>query len=78
MKTVLWIVAVRPGKDDDEHFGPDNDFFVSATDDPLSDVGQWINEWDAEQQYHLNWSEQLFSFMRRIAELKRTDSDIRG
>ncbi len=78
VKTVLWIAAVRPGKDDDEVFGPDNDFFVSATNDAWSDVGQWINECDAEQQYHVNWEEQLFLFVQRITELKRTSSDIQN
>ncbi len=78
VKTAFWIVAIRPGKHDDDHFGLDNDYFVLATNDPSSDVGQWINERDAEQQYHLNWSEQLFSFMQRIEELKRTNSDIRN
>ncbi len=69
---------MRPGNDDSDYFGPDNDYFVSSTNDPSSDVGQWINEWDAEQQYHLNWNDKLHFFMRRIEDLRWTNLDIRN
>ncbi len=77
VKEAFWIVAMQPQNDCSDHFGPDNDYFVSSTNDPSSDVGRWINEWDAEQQYS-NWNNKLYSFMRRIEDLQWFNLDIRS
>ncbi len=63
VKKVFWIVVMRMGTVAAADVDLFNDFFISSTNDPLSNAGWWINEWDAEVQYS-NWDDKSLAFVR--------------
>ncbi len=77
VEEVFWIAAMRPGAAGAADINYCIDFFILSINDPLSNAGWWISEWDVEVQYSI-WNDKSRTFAWQIEDLRWTDSDIRG
>ncbi len=75
MVDVLWIAARRFRGDT---WGwSDSNFFVNATPDPDSTIGQWIS-YDRGEKRYTNWLEMVNEFEETYQEQRRQNTDIHG